>query len=116
MAERLSMQRSVSQLLFHYLPGRTVDWENGLAIVQLTQVRFSAIWPGEQAAVVLDEMAFLFERWRRWGGSIDPQFPDPRTRTGEFAVGTPESIEATVLETAFVCQNCSRLHFISLNK
>jgi hypothetical protein len=113
MAERLSMQRSVSQLLFHYLPNRTVDWENGLAIVQLTQVRFSSIWPGEHAAAVLDEMAFLFERWRRRGGSVDPHFPDPRTRTGEFAVGTPASIEATVLETAFVCQNCSRLHFIN---
>lgn len=116
MAEWLSMQRSVSQLLFHYLPGRTVDWEDGLAIVQLTQVRFSSIWPGEQAAAVLEEMAFLFERWRRRGGSIDPQFPDPRTRTGEFAVGAPESIEATVLETAFVCQNCSRLHFINYNQ
>lgn len=113
MPDRLSMQRSVSQLLFHYLPNRTVDWENGLAIVQLTQVRFVSIWPGEQAAAVLDEMAFLFERWRRRGGSIDPQFPDPRTRTGEFAVGTPASVEATVLETAFVCQNCSHLQFIN---
>ena len=35
-AERLpSMQRGVSQLLFNYLPYRTVDWEDGLAIVQL---------------------------------------------------------------------------------
>jgi hypothetical protein len=116
MAERLSMQRSVSQLLFHYLPGRTVDWEDGLAIVKLTHVRFSSIWSGEQAAAVLEEMAFLFERWRRRGGSIDPVFPDPRTRTGEFAVGTPESVEATVLDTAFVCQNCSRLHFIKLTQ
>ena len=33
----LVMQRGVSQLLFHYLPARTVDWENGLAIVMLTQ-------------------------------------------------------------------------------
>ena len=29
------MQRGVSQLLFNYLPNRTVDWEDGLAIVQL---------------------------------------------------------------------------------
>jgi hypothetical protein len=116
MAERLSMQRSVSQLLFHYLPERTVDWEDGMAVVKLTQVRFSTIWGAEQSAAVLEEMALLFERWRRRGGSVDPQFPDPRGQTGGFAVGTPEWIEATVLETAFVCQNCSRLHFINFNK
>jgi hypothetical protein len=116
MAERLSMQRSVSQLLFHYLPGRTVDWEDGMAIIQLTQVHFSSIWPGEQAAAVLGEVALLFDRWRKRCGTIDPQFPDLRTQTGQFAVGTPEAIEAVVLDTAFVCQTCSRLHFINLNQ
>ena len=38
------MQRGVSQLLFNYLPYRTVDWEDGMAIVQLGDVRFSTIW------------------------------------------------------------------------
>lgn len=116
MGERLSMQRSVSQLLFHYLPGRIIDWENGLAIVQLTDVHFANIWSPEQSAIVLDEMASLFDRWRRKGGKIDKQFPNPRTQTGQFAVGTPDAVDVTILETAFVCQFCSNLQFITTNQ
>jgi|ANMQ01.1.fsa_nt_gi hypothetical protein len=116
MGERLSMQRSVSQLLFHYLPGRIIDWEDGLAIVQLTDVHFANIWSPEQAAIVLEEMASLFDRWRRKGGKIDPQFPNPRTQTGQFTVGTPDAVEVTVLETAFVCRFCSNLQFITTNQ
>lgn len=113
----LVMQRGVSQLLFHYLPARTVDWENGLAIVMLTQPRLSSpVWSDERAAIVLDEINMLLERWRKKGGSVDRNFPNPVTQRGSFAIGTPEAIEAKVLETAFICQNCSRLHFLKLNR
>lgn len=116
MVERLSMKRSVSQLLFHYLPGRIIDWENGLAIVQLTDVHFSSIWTPEQSALVLEEISSLFDRWRRKGGRIDKQFPNPKTEQGQFAVGTPDAIDVTVLETAFVCQFCSNLQFITTSQ
>jgi hypothetical protein len=116
MAEYLSMQRSVSQLMFHYLPGRIIDWEDGLAIVQLTDVHFANIWTPEQSKIVLDEMASLFDRWRRKGGKIDERFPNPRTQTGQFAIGTPDAVNVTVLETAFVCQFCSNLQFITINQ
>lgn len=113
----LVMQRGVSQLLFHYLPARTVDWENGLAIVMLTQPRLSSpVWSDESAAIVLNEITMLLERWRKKGGSVDRNFPNPITQRGSFAIGTPEAIEAKVLETAFICQNCSRLHFLKLNR
>lgn len=110
----LFMQRGVSQLLFHYLPERTVDWENGLAIVKLTQAHLSSVWSDDKIATVLDEVALLFDRWQKRGGSIDHNFPDPQTRRHGFAIGTPISIEARVLETAFICQHCSRLHFPKL--
>lgn len=112
-AERapLVMQRGVSQLLYHYLPGRTVDWESGLAIVQLTQVHFTSLWKEGLIKAVLDELALLFDRWRKRGGKIDRMFPDPRTQPGQFAVGLPEAVEATLFETALVCQNCYRLYF-----
>jgi hypothetical protein len=116
MAEYLSMQRSVSQLMFHYLPGRIIDWEDGLAIVQLTDVHFANIWTPEQSKIVLDEMASLFDRWRHKGGKIDERFPNPRTQTGQFAIGTPDAVNVTVLETAFVCQFCSNLQFITINQ
>lgn len=112
----LVMQRGVSQLLFHYLPERTVDWENGLAIVTLTQPRLSSVWPEEKADIVLDEIYLLLERWRQKGGSVDSRFPNPKTQRGSFAIGTPESIEARVLETALICQNCSRLSFVKFSR
>src|SRR5258708_39018538 len=89
-SRRLFMQRGVSQLLFNYLPGRTVDWEDGLAIVVLETVRLASVWDEEKAKAVLDEMVHLFDRWRKRGGSIDPQFPDPRAERGRFSLGMPE--------------------------
>lgn len=81
------MIRGVSQLLFNYLPGRTVDWEDGLAIVQLGNVLLSEAWPADRAEIVLDEVAQLLERWQAQGGSVDPEFPDPRRGPGRFTVG-----------------------------
>jgi hypothetical protein len=105
------MQRSVSQLLFNYLPARTIDWEDGLAIVQLGGVRLSAVWSDERTVALLEEIASRLERWRAAGGSVDPQFPDPTTQRGRYTVGLPEAIEATLLNTALVCQRCARLFF-----
>ena len=113
---RLTMQRGVSQLLFNYLPKRTVDWEDGLAIVELQSINFSAIWEEERAATLLTEVANLFDRWRARGGSIDRQFPDPRHDRARFAVGVPESITASVLHTALVCPRCSLLTFPRKNE
>jgi hypothetical protein len=112
MADSLVMQRSVAQLLFHYLPGRLVDWEGGLVITQLTNVHFSSVWAADRAAIVLEELAIVFDRWKR-NGEVDRLFPNPRLETGQYTVGTPESIEAIVLETGVVCPRCSRLKFIN---
>src|SRR5688572_2670116 len=71
----LVMQRGVSQLLFHYLPGRTVDWENGLAIVVLTKPRLSSpVWSEDKAEIVLNEISSLLQRWRNRGGTVDTNF------------------------------------------
>lgn len=107
------MQRGVAQLLFHYLPGRTVDWENGQAIVQLGNVRFSSVWEEGRADNVLKEIAQVLEWWRDRGGAVDSSFPDPRAYPGRFSVGLPRYIEAAPLETALVCQRCSLLSFPS---
>lgn len=106
------MTRGVSQLLFTYLPERTVDWEDGLAIVQLKSVRLSGVWEDERKTAVLDELADVFRTWRERGGTVAREFPDPTSAPGEFSVGLPEAIEAVVLDTALVCQSCTRLHFL----
>jgi hypothetical protein len=108
---RLEMQRGVSQLLFNYLPGRTVDWEDGLAVVQLGSVRLSAVWEDNRTTTLLEEIAQLLDHWREADGTVDPQFPDPRRERGRFAVGPPAAIEATVFDTSLLCQRCSRLYF-----
>jgi hypothetical protein len=114
---RLSMQRGVSQLLFNYLPGRVVGWENGLAIVQIEAVRLSSVWDEGKAQPILNEIALWLDRWKgsgsteQGGGEVDPWFPDPRHATGRFVVGEPEEVEARFFETALHCTNCSRLVF-----
>jgi hypothetical protein len=105
------MQRGVSQLLFNYLPGRTVDWEDGLAIVQLGSVRLSTVWEDDRITALLEELAQLLDYWREAGGTVDPQFPDPRREQGRFAIGPPAAIEATVFDTSLICQRCARLYF-----
>jgi hypothetical protein len=109
---RLTMERGVSQLLFNYLPGRTVDWEDGLAIVQLTNVRLSSVWEDSRAQMVRREVSAYLARWRERGGSVAPNFPDPVQRADRVTVGEPVAIAAATLETALICQRCSRLVFV----
>jgi hypothetical protein len=108
---RPKMQRGVSQLLFNYLPGRTVDWEDGLAIVLLGAVRLGTAWEPQRMAAVLEEVSGLLDRWRSRGGTVDSRFPNPR-EAGRFTIGAPEAIEASFLDTALVCARCSRLVFL----
>jgi len=109
--ERMWMQRSVSQLLFSYLPGKTVDWEDGLAIVQLSSVRLSSAWEPKQARVVLREIEAYLSRWRAAGGIVYSSFPDPAAQSERFTIGEPESIAATFVDTALRCLSCNRLVF-----
>lgn len=106
-----TMERGVSQLLFNYLPYRTVDWEDGLAIVQLGNVRFSAIWDEDRKTTLLQEIAESFDRWIMRGGTKDPAFPDPRREPERYTVGAPDSIDAAVLQAALSCQRCGQLIF-----
>src|SRR5580692_1152207 len=100
------MQRGVSQLLFNYLPYRTVDWEDGLAIVQLGNVRFSTVWEENRKTTLMKEISEAFDRWRARGGHVDPAFPHPLHEADRFTVGAPESIDATLLPAALICQRC----------
>lgn len=110
--EQIWMQRSVSQLLYAYLPGRTVDWENGLAIVQLGNVLFSSAWEPAQAQLVLKEITAYVTRWRLAGGLVHPSFPDPEKHADRFTIGEPVRIGATFVETALHCLTCNRLVFL----
>ncbi len=108
----LQMERGVAQLLYHYLPHRTVDWDDGRAIVKLGAVQLKQVWSDERVGALLSELASFFEYWKRDGGCVDPSFPDPSSEPQRYAVGEPVSIEAFVFETAYRCRRCSRLYFL----
>jgi len=114
--KRRSMQRGVNQLLFSYLPGRVVDWEDGLAIVQLTGVRLGSAWTDERARLVFDEVQEYLRSWRNGGGEADAVFQDLETARNRFTVGEPTSIGATPLETLLLCRACGRLVPMTLNE
>lgn len=103
----LEMTRSVAQLLFSYLPDRTVSWEDGAGIVKLGTPRLASAWTSASARFVLREVDFYLERWRERGGEIDRRFP-PRSSADRFTVGTPQGISASVLSTAYYCRQCFR--------
>jgi hypothetical protein len=110
------MARGVTQLLFSYLPGKIVDWEDGVAIVHLRYVRLASFWTDRRADLVLKEVAEYCDAWRRprsdgGAGEVDSNFPDPRVGRARFTVGEPSAISATPLEGALICRTCSRLIF-----
>lgn len=104
------MNRSVMQLLFNYLPERSVDWENGAAIVMIDSPRLEDVWASNRARLVLNEVASYLARWRLRGGAV-ARFPDPTQMASSFVVATPLSVSAKVLMTALRCYECSQLVF-----
>ena len=106
-AAPLEMSRSVSQLLFSYLPEKTMNWEDGAGIVMLGCPRLDTAWPPSSAAFVLAEVRAYLERWKRRGGEVDRRFP-PTEHLDRFSVGTPRGITATLFSTPFYCRECYR--------
>lgn len=109
--EQFWMQRSVSQLLFSYLPGKTVDWEDGTAIVQLGGVQLESAWEAKKSQVVYKEIDAYLQRWKREGGMVHPSFPNPYNNPERFTIGEPSAIAASILDTALYCLSCHRLVF-----
>src|SRR5687768_2878343 len=101
----MEMSRSVSQLLFSYLPDKTVNWEDGAGIVMLGSPRLGSAWPASTASFVLGEVRDYLERWRQRGGEVDRRFP-PAVGLDRFTVGTPRGIVASVFATPLYCRDC----------
>lgn len=111
----LEMERSLPQLLYHYLPGRVVDWEDGLAVVQLGEPYLKEVWSLERSRLILDELKTVFRRWKDKGGRIDPDFPDLDRNPELLTVGEPRSIEARPFQALLMCRRCSRLVPVKYN-
>jgi ssDNA-binding Zn-finger/Zn-ribbon topoisomerase 1 len=101
------MWRSVAQLLYSYLPGRTVNWQDGTAIVSLGTPRINSAWPPSAASFVLQEIGEYLNRWKHRGGEVDGRFPSTGAQD-RFTIGTPIGIAASLLGTALYCRECFR--------
>lgn len=112
----LVMQRSLTQLLFSYLPGKFIDWDEGIGVVELTSVLLNGVWSPQASDLVLGEVAVYLDRWRRQGGMVHRNFPDPARDLRRFAIGEPESISGTLMDAALQCMACGRLFFYSRNE
>lgn len=106
------MNRSVGQLLFSYLPERTIDWDEAKAIVVIDQPHFSDIWEYNKSQLVFEEVGRYFDRWCEREGKIDlKKFPDPRKNPNRYIIGTPDIVTARIFSTALFCRNCLHLVF-----
>jgi len=110
----LQMTRSVGQLLYTYLPGRVMDWEDGVGTVELTRVRLGSLFTPMDSRQVLEKIAEYLDDWRAHGGDVDRRFPDPRAPYAQIVVGEPIGIAASVFENALVCRSCGLLVFRSM--
>jgi hypothetical protein len=101
------MWRSVAQLLYSYLPDRTVNWEDGAGVVSLGTPRIGSAWNESGSAFVLKEIGQYLDRWKQRGGDVDPRFPTV-VSPDRFTVGTPVGIDASLMSTAHYCRLCFR--------
>src|ERR1035441_3888118 len=57
----------------------------------------------------MKEISEAFVRWQSRGGNVDQAFPHPLHEADRYTVGAPESIEASLLAAALICQRCGQL-------
>jgi len=98
------MQRSLSQVLFQFLPGNTFDYSDGRGIWRVNRLETSDISGKIDAKYVSDRVAARTDHWD--GGSEG--FP-PYGDQGAFHFGTPESVQAEPFPTVYECNECGHV-------
>src|ERR1017187_10022246 len=71
--------------------------------------RFSSQIEENRKTTLMKEISEAFDRWRSRGGNVDQAFPHPLHEAERYTVGGPESIEASLLPAALICQRCGQL-------
>lgn len=103
------MQRGKNQILYNYLPERTVDFERGGAIAKITRV--AGLVPQDLTkSVVIERIASEARAWREENRPAlrNELLADP----DRFELIEPEAVYATLFPRVFWCQNrrCGRVY------
>jgi len=103
-----SMTRGKNQILFNYLPERTVDFPKGVAIARITEIVGSAPREMSLRAVVRR----VTNEMRAWREENRPALQDRvLDDSGRFELLEPEAGMSTLFPMVFWCQNrrCGRI-------
>lgn len=101
----LTMKRGKNQVLFRFLPGKPVDYNQGNAIALIER------WVGKNASEEVNKGRILREVWRAKQSFGDntrgyPRVLDPML----FQLLEPGQVEAELFPLTFICQTCSRAY------
>ena len=104
----LSMTRGKNQILYNYLPERTIEFPKGAAIARITQILGTRPQDLNHDAVVR-RVAAEARAWREeWRPALRDQILD---NPGRFELIDPESARSELFPRVFWCQNrgCGRV-------
>lgn len=98
------MDRGRIQVLFHFLPGKTFDWEKGIAICKVSEIEGT-----ENKTIskkyVLEEAAKVIGGWPQERRRFFPDFKN----TDSYILVEPERVIADVFPLLFECKGCKRV-------
>jgi hypothetical protein len=97
------MERSLSQVLFQFLPGNTFDYSNQRGIWRVTRLKTDDISGKIDTTYVANRVLARANNWE--GGSEG--FPGHREA---FYFGTPEEVKAEPFPTVYECGVCGHVH------
>ena len=99
------MQRSTTQVIYRYLPGRVFQHEDGF-IAEVDHINGARV-SNLNTTVLLDELTNELRRW----APDQLGLPDPRSNPNEFLILEPEEVSWDVFPLTFECLNpaCQRV-------
>jgi hypothetical protein len=100
------MQRSLSQVLFQFLPGNTFDYSDGRGIWRVNRLETSDVSGKIDTKYVSDRVSARTDNWD--GGSEGfPAYGDQNA----FHFGRPEGVKAEPFPTVYECNKCGHVEW-----
>lgn len=100
------MERSLSQVLFQFLPGNTFDYSDGRGIWKVNRLETSDVSGKIDTKYVADRVAARTNNWD--GGSEGyPPYGDQ----GAFYFGKPEAVQSEPFPTVYECDQCGHVEW-----
>lgn len=100
------MERSLSQVLFQFLPENTFDYSESRGIWKVTRLDTSDVSGKIDTKYVSNRVLARAHNWE--GGQKG--FPERRD-TSQFYFGRPEAVQATPFPTVYECRKCGHIHW-----